>query len=106
MAIRRREGMTFPRDPIMELVGELAEAKSWPEQMKERLARGLDVSREVEEAEAKVAALERRARAALRELGRRVGCGNPTTRVLFRGMADMLICWYAFKDSLTGESFR
>jgi hypothetical protein len=24
------------------------------------------------------------------------------TRLLFRSMVDMLICWYAFKDSLPG----
>jgi predicted RNase H-like nuclease (RuvC/YqgF family) len=101
---QEREVVTPPRDPIMELLEELAEAKSWPEQLKERLALGRDISSEVHGAEAEVAALERRARAALRELGRTVGCANPTTRLLFRSMADMLIYWYAFKDSLPVES--
>jgi hypothetical protein len=90
-----------PKDhPTGELLRELAEAKVWPDQFRARLEKGQDIGKEVAEADEKIEALEKRARRAIRELGNEFGCGHPRTRMVFQGMADMLIHWYDFRDSL------
>ena len=80
-----------------ELLRKLAEAKTWPEQFKARTTKGLDVGCQIKEADEKIAALEGRAREFIKELGSALGCGHPQTRMVFRGMADMLIEWHTFR---------
>jgi hypothetical protein len=83
-----------------QLVRDLSVAKTWPKQFKARLEKGLDIGSEIKEADEKIEALERRAKKAIRESGKELGCGHPQTRMVFQGMADMLIEWHTFKDSL------
>jgi hypothetical protein len=92
--------MTSTNELTTQLVRELSEAKMWPEQLKARLEKGLDIGSQIKEAEERIEALERRARKLIKELGSELGCGHPQTRMVFRGMADMLIEWHTFKDSL------
>lgn len=92
--------MTSATEMTTELVRELSEAKRWPEQFKARLEKGLDIGSQIMEADEKIAALEERARKLIRDLGNELGCGHPQTRMVFRTMADMLIAWLTFKDSL------
>jgi hypothetical protein len=83
-----------------ELVKELLEAKTWPDQFRAKLEKGMDIGEEINEANEKIEALEKRARMAIKELGNEFGCGHPHTRMVFRGMADLLIHWLAFRDNL------
>lgn len=92
--------MSSANELTTQLVRELSEAKTWPEQFKARLEKGLDIGNQIKEADEKIEALERRARKVIKELGRELGCGHPQTRMVFQGMADMLIEWHTFKDSL------
>jgi polysaccharide deacetylase 2 family uncharacterized protein YibQ len=92
--------MSSGNEPTTQLVRELSQAKTWPEQFKERLEKGLDNGSQIKEVDEKVEALERRARKVIRELGSELGCGHPQTRSVFQAMADMLIEWNIFKDSL------
>ncbi len=92
--------MTLADDLTTQLLRELSEAKTWPEQFKAKLEKGLDIGSEIKEVNDKIEALERRARKAIKELGEELGCGHPHTRMVFQGMADMLIEWQIFKQSL------
>lgn len=92
--------MSTGNEPTSELVRELAQAKTWPEQLKERLEKGLDSTIQIKEVEEKVEALEKRARKMTQELRMELGCGHPQTRLVFQAMVDMLIEWSLFKDSL------
>ena len=92
--------MSSGNEPTTQLVRELSQAKTWPEQFKERLEKGLDIGSQIKEVDEKVEALERRARKVIRELGSELGCGHPQTRSVFQAMADMLIGWNIFKNSL------
>lgn len=83
-------------DTTTGLLKELSDAKNWPAQFKGRIESGSDVSRDVREADKKIEELEKRAKEAMK----RLGCVNPQTRSIYHGMADMLINWNAFKDSL------
>lgn len=83
-------------DTIDQLVKELAEAKAWPSRFKQAFEIGSDVGDEIREADKKIEALEKRAKETIRKLG----CVSPQTREVSQGMADMLIGWYTFKDSL------
>lgn len=85
-----------------QLLRELSEARTWPEQFRAKLEKGLDISGEIGKASEEIEVLEQRAREAIRELGKELGCGHPQTRLIFKGMADMLIEWHTFKDSLEG----
>jgi hypothetical protein len=84
-------------DTISELLHELSDARSWPERFQRDLDMGSDVEGEIEEAGKKIEALENRAKETIKKLG----CVSPQTRTISQSMADMLISWYAFKDSLT-----
>ena len=92
--------MSSRNESTTQLVRELSQAKTWPEQFKERLEKGLDIGSEIKEVDERIDALERRARKVIRELGNELGCGHPQTRKVFQAMADMLIEWNMFKDSL------
>ena len=92
--------MSFGNESATQLVRELSQAKTWPEQFKERLEKGLDIGGQIKEVDEKIEALERRARKVIRELANELGCGHPQTRKVFQAMADMLIEWNMFKDSL------
>ena len=81
----------------MQLVRELSEAKTWPEQFKARLAEGLDIGSQIKEADDKIDVLENRARELIKKLGSELGCDHPQTRMVFQGMADMLIEWHTFR---------
>ena len=94
--------MSSGNEPTTQLVRELLQAKTWPEQFKERLEKGLDIDSRIKEVDERIDALERRARKVIRELGNELGCGHPQTRKVFQAMADMLIEWNIFKDSLEG----
>jgi hypothetical protein len=89
--------MSAPDDSIVEILQELKEAKAWPSQLKHMLDGGSDVGDEIRKADEKVEALEKRAKEAIK----RMGCVDPQTRMISQGMADMLITWYTFKDSLS-----
>ena len=83
-------------DAVSQLLKELSEAKTWPEEYQKKLAAGADVSREIREADKKVEELEERAKKILK----RLGCVSPHSRPVYQGMADMLINWQEFKDNL------
>ena len=83
-------------DTTIRLLQELSDAKLWPARLKRELDGGSDVSHEIGEAAKKIEELERRAKEAMKSLG----CVSPQTRSIYHGMADMLISWNAFKDSL------
>ena len=78
------------------LLQELSDAKAWPVQFKRLLDGGSDLSHDIKEAEMKIVELEKRAKEAMK----RLGCVSPQTRKIYHGMADMLISWNTFKDSL------
>jgi hypothetical protein len=88
--------MSAADDSIDEILQELKEAKSWPSQLKHMVDEGSDMGNEIRKADERIEALEKRAKEAIR----RMGCVDPQTRMISQGMADMLITWYAFKDSL------
>ncbi|OEU53482.1 MAG: hypothetical protein BA861_03910 [Desulfobacterales bacterium S3730MH5] len=79
-----------------QLLQELSEAKTWPARYKQEIDRGSDLSHEIQEADKRIEELERRAKEAMK----RLGCVSPETRSVYHGMADMLINWNDFKDSL------
>jgi len=83
-------------DGINKLLEGLLDAKTWPSRFRRSLDDGADMQNEIAEADMKVEALEREAKAAIKSLG----CVNPETRALYHHMADMLISWQIFKDSL------
>ena len=78
------------------LVEELLDAKTWPGRLKGQLEDGVDVGPEIREAEKKIEDLEERAKAAMK----RLGCVSPQTRTIYHSMADMLISWHTFKDTV------
>ena len=84
-------------DTTNRLIEELLDAKTWPARLKGRLEDGVDIGVEIGEAEKKIKDLEERAKAAMKTLG----CVSPQTRTIYHTMADMLINWHAFKDTLT-----
>jgi len=88
--------MSTTDDTTDEILHELAEAKTWPAGLKKALDSGSDVDDEIREADQRIEALEKRAK----ETIKRLGCVSPQTRMVSQGMADMLIGWYTFKDSL------
>jgi hypothetical protein len=83
-------------DAVTQLLRALSEAKTWPERLKDALDRGVDVSRGIRKADEEIGQLEKRAKEAMKSLG----CVSPHTRAVYHGMADMLINWQTFKDSL------
>ena len=78
------------------LLEELSDAKTWPARFKRSLGNGADVGEQLAQAEMKIEALKRQAQAAIKSLG----CVSPETRTIYHRMADMLISWQTFKDSL------
>jgi len=92
--------MTSTNELTTQLVRELSEAKKWPGQFKARLEKGLDIDSQIKDADERIEALERSARKLIKELGSELGCGHPQTRMIFQGMADMLIEWHTFKDGI------
>lgn len=88
--------MVSTDDSTNRLLQELSDAKTWPARFKRVLDSGSDVSDEIREAEKKIEELEKRAKEAMK----RLGCVSPQTRSIYHGMADMLINWNVFKDSL------
>jgi hypothetical protein len=83
-------------DSISELLDELSDAKTWPEHFRQAIDSGSDVSGEINEAGKTIETLEERAQ----ETMKRLGCDCPDTRKISQGMANMLINWYTFEDSL------
>jgi hypothetical protein len=83
-------------DTTTALLQELSDAKTWPARLKQVLETGSDVSHDIREAEKKIEELEKRAK----ETMKRLGCVSPQTRSIYHSMADMLINWNTFKDSL------
>jgi hypothetical protein len=81
---------------VDDIVQELAEAKAWPARLKQALDGGSDVGDEIQKVGERIEALEKQAKQTIK----RLGCVDPQTRMISQGMADMLISWYAFKDSL------
>jgi hypothetical protein len=88
--------MSSTDDTMGRLLQELADAKVWATRFKQQLDSGSDVGDEIGEADKKIEALEKRAK----EMMKKLGCVSPQTRMISQGMADMLIAWYSFKDSL------
>ena len=88
--------MTPTDNTTTQLLQELADAKTWPARFKREIDAGSDVSDEIGEAARKIEELEKRAKEAMK----RLGCVSPQTRSVYHGMADMLINWNTFKDSL------
>jgi hypothetical protein len=81
---------------IHQLLLDLADAKTWPANLKNKLGQGINRHREIEAVAKKIDRLEKHAKLLMQTLG----CTNPKTRSIFQGMADMLINWYAFMDDL------
>ncbi len=79
-----------------QLLKELSDAKTWPERFKPKIDSGANVSDEIAHADKKIEELEKRAREAMK----RLGCDCSDTRTIFQTMADMLINWHTFKDTL------
>ena len=88
--------MTFTDDTTNLLLQELSDAKTWPARLKREIESGADISDQLNEADKKIEALSERAKQAMK----RLGCVSPQTRSVYHGMADMLINWNSFKDSL------
>jgi hypothetical protein len=88
--------MSTTDDTIGRLLEELADAKVWATRFKQQLDSGSSVAEEIREADKRIEALEKRAKETMKKLG----CVSPQTRMISQGMADMLIAWYSFKDSL------
>ncbi len=88
--------MVLADDGVTQLLRELSEAKTWPERLQDEVSRGADVSDAIRRVDGDIERLEKRAKEAMKSLG----CVNPHTRALYHGMADMLINWRAFKDSI------
>jgi len=88
--------MMFTDDTMTQLLRELTDAKTWPARFKQELESGEDMSDQIMEADRRIEQLEKRAKEAMK----RLGCMSPQTRSIYHGMADMLIEWQAFKDSL------
>jgi hypothetical protein len=83
-------------DPVPRLLEALSEAKTWPERFKAQLEAGADIRHEIRETGKRIEQLEKQAKEAMK----RLGCVSPQTRLVYHGMADMLINWQTFKDSL------
>ena len=83
-------------DGTNKLLEGLLDAKTWPSRFRRSMDDGVDVQKEIAEADMKVGGLERQAKAAIKSLG----CVSPETRAICHRMADMLISWQTFKDSL------
>ena len=83
-------------DAAAEILNELSEAKAWPERFKRKIDTGADVGSDIARADEKIDELENRAKKAIR----RLGCVSPEGRSIYRAMADMLINWHTFKDTL------
>ena len=83
-------------DATNQLLEELADAKTWATKFKQQVDGDVDVGELVREADKKIGQLEKRAKEAMK----RLGCVSPETRSVYHGMADMLISWQTFKDSL------
>ena len=81
---------------MAQLLKELADAKTLAAQFQESLDRGIDITGDIGQAEKRVEALEKRAKEAMKKLG----CVSPVTRLLYYGMADMLISWNTLKDGM------
>ena len=88
--------MTSTNDSTTLLLQELSDAKTWPARFKKEIESGVDISDQLNEADKKIEALEERAKEAMK----RLGCVSPQTRSVYHGMADMLINWNSFKDSI------
>jgi hypothetical protein len=88
--------MSTMDNTIDRLLQELADAKVWPTRFKPQLDSESSVADEIREADKRIEALEKRAK----ETMKRLGCVSPQTRMISQAMADMLIAWYSFKDSL------
>jgi hypothetical protein len=83
-------------DATTQLLQELSDAQALPKKIKTRMERNEDVSAQVTEGDQKIDLLEKRAKEAIK----RLGCVSPETRTVYHHMADMLINWQTFKDSL------
>ncbi|MDY6838051.1 MAG: hypothetical protein SWH78_08760 [Thermodesulfobacteriota bacterium] len=83
-------------DATSQLLKELSDAKALATRLKGRMDNNEDVSAQVKEGDQKIDLLEKRAKQAIKKLG----CVSPETRTVYHHMADMLIGWQTFKDSL------
>jgi len=83
-------------DVTSQLLKELSDAKTLPLRLKGRIDNSEDVSVQIKEGDQKIDFLEKRAKEAIKKLG----CVSPETRTVYHHMADMLINWQTFKDSL------
>jgi hypothetical protein len=89
--------MTMPNAKVIhQLLTDLADAKTWPANLKKNRGQGIDVNQDIEAAANRIEGLEKYAK----QLMKTLGCTNPKTRSIYQGMADMLIKWYAFIDDL------
>ena len=83
-------------DETTRLLVELADAKKWAARFKRDMDGKMDLGQQVREADEKIGVLEKRAK----EMMKKLGCVSPQTRSVYHTMADMLINWQTFKDSL------
>jgi len=83
-------------DATSQLLKELSDAKSLPLRLKGRMDNSEDVRVQIKEGDKKIDLLEKRAKETIKKLG----CVSPETRTVYHHMADMLINWQTFKDSL------
>ncbi len=81
------------------LLDALASAKSRTEELEAEVTKGLDVADDVSRLEGQVQTLEKQARETMKDLG----CVSPETRAVYQAMADMLIAWHTFHDSLKDD---
>lgn len=83
-------------DETNQLLQELSDAKTLPMRLQGRMDNKEDVRAQIKEGDQKIDLLEKRAKKAIKKLG----CVSPETRTVYHHMADMLINWQTFKDSL------
>ncbi|MDY6989920.1 MAG: hypothetical protein SWQ30_17900 [Thermodesulfobacteriota bacterium] len=83
-------------DATTQLLQELSDAQALPMRLKGRIDNNEDVTSQIKEGDEKIDLLEKRAKEAIKKLG----CVSPETRTVYHHMADMLINWQTFKDSL------
>jgi hypothetical protein len=82
---------------VQKLLKDLADAKLWPEKFESETMNRENIDQKIEASNKKIMEMEKQAR----QFIKKYGCTDLKSRLIYQGMADMLINWYAFIDSLT-----
>ena len=86
----------MPTEQTDQLLLKLAEARTWDDSLQRELDEGHDVTAQIQKLDKRVQALETESKDAMK----RLGCVSSQTRAVYHAMADMLMAWEMFKDTL------